>query len=118
MVGVRSVSLDGDPLRDLPQRETWGDIVCISWEGVVLGVLVHVDSGTVGVNLLGEEAKNMGLVWGGDFNDWVHVQWPHFVTAGQLAPLRVKWMATQKGPTQNKAALQEVWKLVDAQGAW
>ena len=57
MVGVRSVSLDGDPLRDLPQREAWGDIVGISWEGVVLGVLVHVDSGTVGVNLLGEEAK-------------------------------------------------------------
>jgi len=66
--------------------------------------------------LLGEETKNMGLVWGGDFNDWVHVQWPHFVTAGQLAPLRVKWMATQKGPTQNKSTLQEVWKLVDAQG--
>ena len=57
MVGVRSVSLDGDTLRDLPQREAWGDIVGISREGVVLGVLVHVDSGTVGVNLLGEEAK-------------------------------------------------------------
>ena len=57
VVGVRSVSLDGDPLRDLPQRETRGDIYGISWEGVVLGVLVHVGSGTMGVDLLGEEAK-------------------------------------------------------------
>ena len=57
MVGVRSVSLDGNPLRDLSQRESRGDIIGISWEGVVLGVLVNVDSRTVGVDLLGKEAK-------------------------------------------------------------
>lgn len=68
---------------------------------------------------LGFECKRLGLVWGGDFNDCVHVQMPGYVTGGQLAPLRVKWMEVQKGPLvgQNRAALQEVWKLVDAKRA-
>ena len=57
VVGDRGVSLDGDPLRALSHRETRGDIVGISREGVVLGVLVHVGGGTVGMDLLGEEAQ-------------------------------------------------------------
>ena len=70
--------------------------------------------GMADYELLRTEAPKVGLVWGGTFKDPVHVQWPNYVTGGQLAPLRVKWMATQKGPTQNKSTLQEVWKLVDS----
>ena len=57
MVGVRGVSLDGHPLRALSHRETRGDIVGIPWEGVVLGVLVHIGGGTLGVDLLGKETQ-------------------------------------------------------------
>ncbi len=57
MVGGCRASLDGDPLGDGSQRGTRGDIVGISWEGVVLGVLVHIGCGTLGMDLLSEKAK-------------------------------------------------------------
>ncbi|WP_141323611.1 M15 family metallopeptidase [Myxococcus sp. AB025B] len=38
--------------------------------------------------VLGEEATKAGLVWGGRFGDAPHVQWPGYVSALQLTPLR------------------------------
>lgn len=41
-------------------------------------------------DLLGEEAEKVGLVWGGSWRkpDRPHVQWPGFVTATDLQPLK------------------------------
>ncbi|RJS14608.1 M15 family peptidase [Corallococcus sp. H22C18031201] len=38
--------------------------------------------------VLGEEVSAAGLVWGGRFGDAPHVQWPGYVSALQLTPLR------------------------------
>ncbi|QSQ17172.1 M15 family metallopeptidase [Myxococcus landrumensis] len=38
--------------------------------------------------VLGEETAKAGLVWGGRFGDAPHVQWPGYVSALQLTPLR------------------------------
>lgn len=51
--------------------------------------------------LLGDEAKKAGLVWGGDFKGLVddpHVQWPGYVTGAELAPLKTVYLANQGAP--------------------
>ena len=65
---------------------------------------------------LGAEAKKLGLVWGGDFNDWVHVQWPGYVDAFELDPLRKEWARVNMGPSdvQKKAALVGIWNFIEA----
>lgn len=41
-------------------------------------------------DILGEEARKLGLVWGGDWKkkDRPHVQWPGYLTAKDLEPLK------------------------------
>ncbi len=56
---------------------------------------------------LGRVAKLHGLVWGGDFGDMPHVQWPGYVTATQLKPLRDKF---------EQSGLRTVWALLDGNG--
>lgn len=58
--------------------------------------------------VLGEEARKLGLVWGGDWRrpDRPHVQWPGYVTARDLEPLRA--INAQTG-------LQGVWMYLDAE---
>lgn len=60
-------------------------------------------------NELGEAARNHGLEWGGGwaFKDAAHVQWPGFVTAAQLAPLREAFEA---------GGLRAVWDFLDKAG--
>jgi peptidoglycan L-alanyl-D-glutamate endopeptidase CwlK len=51
--------------------------------------------------VLGEEAERAGLVWGGGFKglkDCPHVQWPGYVTAAELAPLKSIYLAHQEAP--------------------
>lgn len=59
--------------------------------------------------ILGEEAKRLGLVWGGDFSrpDRPHVQWPGYVTGKQLDRLRV--VALAKKDSSDLARLRRVW---------
>ena len=56
--------------------------------------------------VLGEEAAKVGLVWGGTWKkpDRPHVQWPGFVTAGELAALR---------PALERGGLTEVFAELD-----
>lgn len=64
--------------------------------------------------ILGEEAQRAGLVWGGDFSgqpDCPHVQWPGFVTASQLQPLRLIYCRTT--PQLLAAQLKGVWAYLD-----
>lgn len=55
---------------------------------------------------LGAAAHERGLVWGGSwqFKDYPHVQWPGFVTAAQLEPLRQQYEA---------GGLSAVWRFLD-----
>lgn len=51
--------------------------------------------------VLGEEAERAGLVWGGHFHslpDCPHVQWPGYVTAAELAPLKSVYLAHHEAP--------------------
>ncbi|QDE72580.1 peptidase M15 [Myxococcus xanthus] len=56
--------------------------------------------------VLGEEATNAGLVWGGRFGDSPHVQWPGYVSALQLTPLRT---------LVQQSSLGDVWARLDAE---
>ena len=67
-------------------------------------------------DVLGEEVKRVGLAWGGSFGDSPHVQWPGYVNAAQLLPLRshVKVHGEAKG-------LPQIWAVLDverASAAW
>lgn len=55
---------------------------------------------------VGPVAVKHGLVWGGTwrFKDLPHVQWPGYVTAAQLEPLRLAFEA---------GGLQAVWDVLD-----
>jgi peptidoglycan L-alanyl-D-glutamate endopeptidase CwlK len=57
-------------------------------------------------DILGPAAARHGLVWGGtwQFKDLPHVQWPGYVTAPQLDPLRHAFEA---------GGLRAVWDLLD-----
>jgi len=71
------------------------------------------DWGPACYDLLGHTALLRGLVWGGSwtaFPDRPHIQWPGFVTATDLAPLRVAYESTN-GATLDK--LRAVWAIVD-----
>jgi peptidoglycan L-alanyl-D-glutamate endopeptidase CwlK len=63
--------------------------------------------------LLGKMVKMRGLIWGGDFRspDRPHVQWPGYVTAGQMAPLRAL-LPDSRDSAQD--GLRRVWQYVDA----
>ncbi|MCP3103837.1 M15 family metallopeptidase [Myxococcus sp. K15C18031901] len=54
--------------------------------------------------VLGEEATKGGLVWGGRFGDAPHVQWPGYVSALQLTPLRTR---------VERESLASVWAQLD-----
>jgi len=54
--------------------------------------------------VLGEEATRAGLVWGGRFGDAPHVQWPGYVSALQLTPLRTR---------VERESLAAVWAQLD-----
>jgi peptidoglycan L-alanyl-D-glutamate endopeptidase CwlK len=64
-------------------------------------------------DLLGEVAKAHGLVWGGDFRrpDQPHIQWPGYVTAGELAELRRAWLGYGDA-VPVKERLKDVWSRV------
>jgi peptidoglycan LD-endopeptidase CwlK len=62
-------------------------------------------------DILGEEMQREGLVWGASFKDRPHIQWPRFVNASQLEPLRKVWLITNGG---REAQLRAVWSHVDA----
>ena len=61
-------------------------------------------------HVLGEEVKRAGLLWGGIFNDSPHVQWPGYVSAKQLLPLRA-YVAT----FGEAKALPRIWAVLDAE---
>lgn len=58
-------------------------------------------------DVLGEEAERAGLAWGGSWRkpDRPHVQWPGYVTAKELAPLKV---------IKDAAGLTEVFAFLSA----
>ncbi|QDE98660.1 M15 family metallopeptidase [Myxococcus xanthus] len=56
--------------------------------------------------VLGEESTKAGLVWGGRFGDSPHVQWPGYVSALQLTPLRT---------LVQQSSLADVWARLDAE---
>lgn len=61
-------------------------------------------------SVLGEEAERVGLVWGGEFHhphDRPHVQWPGYVHAKELEPLRRIAKANPSAP------LTAVWAYLD-----
>lgn len=62
---------------------------------------------------LGEAVNAVGLVWGGDWKtpDRPHVQWPCFVTAEQLEPLRFVW---RQAAAADASPLGAVWAYVTA----
>lgn len=65
--------------------------------------------------VLGEEAERLGLIWGKSFGDLPHVQWPGYVNAKQLLPLKTIWTQTSDGkPGWQMRNLQAVWKVVHA----
>lgn len=57
--------------------------------------------------ILGDLAREHGLVWGGDWGkpDRPHLQWPGFVTVEQLAPLRHAY---------ETGGLAAAWAVLDA----
>ena len=67
-------------------------------------------------DVLGEEVRRVGLVWGASFGDAPHVQWPGYLTAKQLLPLRA-YVAT----FGEAVALPRIWAVLDAErssAAW
>lgn len=75
----------------------------------------------VAYNVLGEEARRAGLVWGGSFGDRPHVQLAGYVTGAHLAPVRVAFEAelARCGKTiaeseRTRRALAAAWRVVDA----
>ena len=56
------------------------------------------------------------LAWGGDWRwpDRPHVQWPGYVSGGDLSPLRAAWANGAKGGAGSVAALTSVWRFLDA----
>ncbi|TQF09181.1 M15 family metallopeptidase [Myxococcus llanfairpwllgwyngyllgogerychwyrndrobwllllantysiliogogogochensis] len=54
--------------------------------------------------VLGEETTKAGLVWGGRFGDAPHVQWPGYVSALQLTPLRT---------LAERSSVAAVWKQLE-----
>ena len=61
-------------------------------------------------HVLGEEVQRAGLAWGGVFSDSPHVQWPGYLTAKQLLPLRA-YVATYG----EAKALPRIWTVLDAE---
>jgi peptidoglycan L-alanyl-D-glutamate endopeptidase CwlK len=62
---------------------------------------------------LGDMANKHGLVWGGEwtvFPDRPHVQWPGYVTAEDMAPLRAEYEKDDTGSAFD--ALRLVWELL------
>jgi len=63
-------------------------------------------------NILGEELKRAGLVWGAGFGDRPHANYPAFVSGAQLLPLYRLWNNCPKGMTDD-ARLLEIWRYLD-----
>lgn len=63
--------------------------------------------------LLGKMANARGLVWGGDWThpDRPHVQFPGYVTAAELAPLK---HCFESAPGQSLNSLRAVWALLES----
>ena len=61
--------------------------------------------------VLSEEAERLGLHTGAHYNDYPHVSWPSYVTAGDLRPLRKCWHATEGMLLLPR--LRKIWELVD-----
>lgn len=62
--------------------------------------------------LLGRVCDRRGLTWGGTFKfyDAPHVQWPGYVSARELAPLKA---AATKPPSSPPEYLRRVWDVLD-----
>jgi peptidoglycan LD-endopeptidase CwlK len=87
--------------------------------GLAVDLVADADEGKAGLqpdwrrpeyDVLGEEVQRVGLVWGSSFNDCPHVQWPGYLTAKQLLPLRayVASYGEAKG-------LPRIWAVLDAE---
>ena len=64
-------------------------------------------------DVLGEEAAKVGLAWGKTYNDRPHVQWPGYVSAKELAPLKLVWTRSADGkPGWQLRSLKEVWSHI------
>lgn len=69
--------------------------------------------------LLGQMAAKHQLLWGGIWTvlpDRPHVQWPRYVHASDLEPLRLAWLKLgflPTSPADVQNALQRAWALLD-----
>lgn len=61
--------------------------------------------------LLGEIARRRGLVWGGDWGDRPHIQWPSYVRASHLFPLRRAALSAGVN-NEPRVWLAAAWKIV------
>ena len=62
--------------------------------------------------VLGEETRKAGLLWGGSFGDAPHVQWPDYLTGRSMAPLRNLYLRARAG-----RALADCWEYLDLERA-
>lgn len=65
---------------------------------------------------LHDAALEHDLAWGGDWRwpDRPHIQWPGYVDADDLSPLRAAWARGVQGGAGTVAALTSVWRFIDA----
>ncbi len=56
-----------------------------------------------------------GLIWGGTFKDGPHVQWPGFVSAPQLLPLKGRWIISKstEPALSDQERLKDIWASID-----
>lgn len=59
--------------------------------------------------ILGEEAAKLGLHWGAGYGDRPHISWPGYVSASDLAPLRLVW---ERSRGTDAERLAEVWRHI------
>ena len=65
-------------------------------------------------DILGIEAARLGLIWGGNFKDGPHVNWPGFTNGTELQPLLKVWRDHQNLLLVPR--LRKVWDYVDEHG--
>ena len=65
-------------------------------------------------NVLGEETRAAGLVWGGSFGDAPHINFPGVTTAKDMSPLLHLYMA-QAGSATDAQRLGVVWSFLEKQ---
>lgn len=63
--------------------------------------------------ILGKACREVGLIWGGSFNDMPHIQWPDFVNSEQLRVLQSIWKGAPDTATETQK-LTACWAYIDA----